>query len=201
MARLERVEDILRSAAVFEPETEATYNFAAAAMARRRFRTRLVLLSAVVCAITVALLWLAIPKIAAHAPQWPPIMRDGLVTGERSDDALASGDTTKGLLIQNDDGQYARFPRVRPQFSPANLVSDADDRPLLKAKWETENVDRYSTSLLKPAYVEERNPDGSRTRKPALELIPVERGERPSTDGGNDMGIINVSDAKGESAK
>src|SRR5438309_560994 len=70
---LERVEEILRSAAGFEPETEATYNFAAAAMSRRRFRSRMVWWGATACAGFALLVWWATPKKTMPGPQWPPV--------------------------------------------------------------------------------------------------------------------------------
>ena len=203
---LERVEEILRSAADFEPETEATYNFAAAAMSRRRFRSRVVWIAVAACTATAIAVWLCIPK-RTPAPQWPPWTNwQGTIT---FDDHRSEGPKQDVREVVAKDGLHVRSPQPQSEGPAVRLVSENhradgprnDESILPKAKWENETVDRYATGLVTPTYVEERNADGSRTQKPALIVVPLESGEKPAPDSGSDVGMMTVSDVKGDSLR
>jgi hypothetical protein len=220
-AALGRVEEILRSAADFEPETEATYNFAAAAMARRRFHARSLFVTAAGCACTALLVWWAVPRMMGSR-SWiiqPPPTR--VVDGASATMGnVAAGDTgysdNRFQQVREGAGELANSLHYRPRYSLARNHSDRSDgangfqddreesQPAPKAKWETEAVDRYASGLIKPTFIEEKRPDGSIVRKPAVEVIPLQSGERPATEGSGDMGVASLANyetGQGEATK
>lgn len=220
-AALGRVEEILRSAADFAPETEPTYNFAAAAMARRRFRARSLFVTAAGCACTALLVWWAVPRMMGSR-SWiiqPPPTRvvDG-ASGTMGD--VAAGETgysdNRFQQVRESVAEFANSVHPRPMYSLArggrNRQNSAngfqedreDSQPAPKARWETESVDRYASGLIKPTFIEEKRPDGSIVRKPAVEVIPLQSGERPATEGSSDMGVASLANyetGQGEATK
>lgn len=191
LPNMERLEEILRSAADFEPETEASYNFAAAAMARRRFRSRSTVLTFAGCACTAMLVWWGLPRIVSN-PIFihPPEVQDG-GTQVAVDDS-SSGDTGTSSQL------HLRVPGLRPMQSPLRpdrtaADESANSEAALPATWETETVDRYASGLIKPTYVEQKAADGTLVRKPAVEVIPLDSGERPSSGDSGGMGVVSLA--------
>lgn len=202
---MERVEEILRSAADFQPETEATYNFAAAAMSRRRFRSRTVWMAVAGCACTALLVWMAMPKGPGDVILFRLGQESGVLTA-KSADADATGTSIKSSKSVHKDDPENPFASRGTRQQPANtLVSDQHTRgeepAAPKAKWETETVDRYATGVLKPTYIEQRHADGSRTLTPAVIGIPLESGERPASEDSNGMGMVSLANYEGEATK
>ena len=206
---LKRVEEMLRSAADFEPETEPNYNFAAAAMCRRRFRARSVWLMAAGMACTAALVYLAVPRFMGSSPIFPPSTYVVSPETDKPADEGPSGVSIQPHLHVRDNGplndllfRTPRFAASRNEPSAQPVANRTERAP--KAKWETEAVDRFSSQMLKPTFIERRNPDGSRTLTPAVTTIPIQSGERPAVDGGSDMGVMsfaNYESSRGEGTK
>jgi hypothetical protein len=200
---LERMEDLLRSAADFEPETEATYNFAAAAMSRRRFRSRAVWMTAAGCACTALFVWCTVPRVIGPANIWT---NPAFVVDEGTNDSVGVDEEATGTSVQN----YRHVPFIRPQQSPLRpdraerSASSSSKTVALPATWEKEEFDRYASGLVEPTFVEERAPDGSIVRKPAVAVTPLESGERPAAAGGNNIGVLSVANydaSQGEGTK
>jgi hypothetical protein len=191
-ARIERIEEILRAAADFEPETEATYNFAAAAMARRRFRSRTAWLTVAGCACSAIFVWWLVPRIVEN-----PVFVHPVSVEAPADNALLVEDEGPSGESVN---AHLRIPGLRPMQSPLRRAVSNDDGALnepvaLPAKWETEQVDRYASGLIKPTYIEHKNSDGTIVRKPAVEVVPLESGERPASpeSNSNGMGVVSLA--------
>ena len=186
-ARIERIEEILRAAADFEPETEATYNFAAAAMARRRFRSRTAWLTVAGCACSAMFVWWLVPRIVDNPIIVHPVSVESATP--------AVDEEPSGTSVQ-----YLRIPGIRPIQSPLRRAVGNDDgasnEPVaLPAKWETEQVDRYASGVIKPTYIEHKNSDGTIVRKPAVEVVPLESVERPASpdSNSNGMGVVSLA--------